>query len=122
MLGHITTFGGHPVSCAAGKAAFEILLSEDYIKDAAKKGKLFTEKLQHPLIQKVSEFGLWLSLQFESEEKAQEIIRCCIKNGLITDWFLFAPDCLRIAPPLTITEGEIDTVCSLILKSIEEIS
>jgi acetylornithine/succinyldiaminopimelate/putrescine aminotransferase len=120
VLGHITTFGGHPVSCAAGKAAFEILLSENYIKDIAEKEKLFVEKLRHSSIKKINHFGLWFSLQFESAETAQKIIHQCIKNGLITDWFLFAPDCLRIAPPLTITEGEINFVCSTIIKSIEE--
>jgi acetylornithine/succinyldiaminopimelate/putrescine aminotransferase len=120
VLGHITTFGGHPVSCAAGKAAFEILLSENYIKDVADKEKLFTEKLQHSSIQKINHCGLWFSLQFESVEKTQKIIHQCIKNRLITDWFLFAPDCLRVAPPLTITEKEINFVCSTIIKSIEE--
>ncbi len=122
VLGHITTFGGHPVSCAAGKAAFEILLSENYIKDIAEKEKLFVEKLRHSSIKKINHFGLWFSLQFKSAEATQKIIHQCIKNGLITDWFLFAPDCLRIAPPLTITEGEINTVCAIILKSIEEIN
>jgi len=120
VLGHITTFGGHPVSCAAGKAAFEILLSENYIKDVAEKEKLFVEKLHHASIKKINHFGLWFSLQFESAETAQKIIHQCIKNGLITDWFLFAPDCLRIAPPLTITENEINFVCATIIKSIEE--
>ena len=103
-LGHITTFGGHPVSCAAGKAAFEILLSGNYINDVTEKEKMFVEKLQHPSILNLTHFGLWVSLQFESAETAQKIIHHCIKNGLITDWFLFAPDCLRIAPPLIITE------------------
>ncbi len=76
--------------------------------------------MAHPSIKKINHFGLWLSLQFESAEKTQRIIHQCIKNGLITDWFLFAPDCLRIAPPLTITEDEINNVCSVIIKSIDE--
>ena len=121
VLGHITTFGGHPVSCAAGKAAFEILLSENYIKDVSQKEKLFAEKLVHPSIKKINHFGLWFSLQFELIEKAQKIIHQCIKNGLITDWFLFAPDCLRIAPPLTITVSEIEDVCKIIIDSITEV-
>lgn len=120
VLGHITTFGGHPVSCAAGKAAFEILLSENYIKNVAEKEKMFVEKLKHSSIKRINHFGLWFSLQFESAETAQKIIHRCIENGLITDWFLFAPDCLRIAPPLTITANEINDVCALILKSINE--
>ena len=121
VLGHITTFGGHPVSCAAGKAAFEILLSENYIKDVAEKEKMLVEKLQHHSIKKINHCGLWLSLQFESAETAQKIIHTCVKNGLITDWFLFAPDCLRIAPPLTTTGEEINYVCKIIIDSINEI-
>jgi len=121
VLGHITTFGGHPVSCAAGKAAFEILLSENYIKDVAEKEKMLVEKLQHHSIKKINHCGLWLSLQFESAETAQKIIHTCVKNGLIADWFLFAPDCLRIAPPLTTTAEEINYVCKIIIDSINEI-
>ncbi len=121
VLGHITTFGGHPVSCAAGKAAFEVLLSENYIKDVQKKEEIFIKRLQHPSLKKINHFGLWISLQFESSQTAQKIIHRCIENGLITDWFLFAPDCLRIAPPLTITENEIENVCVLISKSIDEV-
>jgi acetylornithine/succinyldiaminopimelate/putrescine aminotransferase len=121
VLGHITTFGGHPVSCAAGKAAFEVLLSGNYIKDVAEKEKMLVEKLQHHSIQKINHCGLWASLQFESAEIAQKIIHTCVKNGLITDWFLFAPDCLRIAPPLTTTAEEIGDVCKIIIDSINEI-
>lgn len=121
VLGHITTFGGHPVSCSAGRAALEILLSENYIKDVAKKEAMFVEKLRHSSIQKINHFGLWASLQFESAKTAQKIIHHCVENGLITDWFLFAPDCLRIAPPLTISEEEIAQVCSKILQSIDAV-
>ena len=120
VLGHITTFGGHPVSCAAGKAAFEVLLSNNYINDVTEKEKMFIENLQHLSIKKINHFGLWMSLQFESVETAQRIIHNCINNGLITDWFLFAPDCLRIAPPLIISKDEITEVCSMIMKSINE--
>lgn len=120
VLGHITTFGGHPVSCAAGKAAFEVLLSNNYINDVAEKEALFIEKLQHPSIKKLNHSGLWIALQFNDAETAQRIIHCCIRNGLITDWFLFAPDCLRIAPPLIITNDEIGEVSSIIIKSINE--
>lgn len=121
VLGHITTFGGHPVSCAAGKAAFEVLLSGNYIKDVAEKEKMLVEKLQHHSLQKINYCGLWASLQFKSAEIAQKIIHACVKNGLITDWFLFAPDCLRIAPPLTTTAEEIGEVCKIIIDSINEI-
>jgi len=121
VLGHITTFGGHPVSCAAGKAAFEVLLAEEYIKNVAEKEGMLVESLHHHSIKKINHFGLWLSLQFESAEKAQKIIHACVKNGLITDWFLFAPDCLRIAPPLTVTLEEIINTCAIIIDSINEV-
>ncbi len=120
VLGHITTFGGHPVSCAAGKAAFEVLLSNNFINDVAKKETKFIKKLQHPSVKRINHFGLWTSLQFETIETAQRIIHNCINNGLITDWFLFAPDCLRIAPPLIISEVEINEVCDIILSCIDE--
>lgn len=120
VLGHITTFGGHPVSCAAGKAAFEVLLSNNYIDEIAKKEALFIKQLHHPLIKRINHFGLWMSLQFESATIAQQIIHNCIHNGLITDWFLFAGDCLRIAPPLIISEDEINDVCAVIINSINE--
>ncbi len=121
VLGHITTFGGHPVSCAAGKAALEVLLEGKYIDTVRQKEKILREDLVHPAIVSRNSCGLWMSLQFASAELAQKIIHQCIKNGLITDWFLFAPDRLRIAPPLIITEEELKAVCKTILQSINEI-
>lgn len=121
VLGHITTFGGHPVSCAAGKAAFEILLSGDLIVSAKKKEYILQEQLKHPAILAKSAHGLWMSLQFKDEVTNQAIVHQCVKNGLITDWFLFAPDRLRIAPPLIISEDELSAVCAMIIKSIDEV-
>ena len=120
VLGHITTFGGHPVSCAAGKAAFEVLLEGDYITEVKNKETLLLSQLQHPFIKKINHFGLWVSLKFQSEEIAQNIIHHCINKGCITDWFLFAPDALRIAPPLIITQEEILQACDIILSCISE--
>ncbi|MFT4153062.1 aspartate aminotransferase family protein [Parafilimonas sp.] len=119
VLGHITTFGGHPVSCAAGKAAFEVLLAGNYINNVKKKEAFLTEQLQHPSIKKINHFGLWASLQFESMETAQNIIHKCVEHGLITDWFVFAPDRLRIAPPLIMEEDEIEKACKIILEVIK---
>lgn len=121
VLGHITTFGGHPVSCAAGKAAFEVLLASNWIKEVKQKEALMLQRLQHKAIVATNHCGLWMSLQFESAEIAQSIIHCCVKNGLVTDWFLFAADKLRIAPPLIISETELNELCDIILKSIDEI-
>lgn len=121
VLGHITTFGGHPVSCAAGKAAFEVLLQENYINEVKQKELQLLHLLKHPAIKSVNHHGLWVSLQFETAEKAQAIVHQCVLNGVVTDWFLFATDRLRIAPPLTITADEIEEMCAIILRSIKEV-
>ena len=121
VLGHITTFGGHPVSCAAGKAALEVLLEGKYIETAFEKEKILIDLIKHPAIVSSRTAGLWMSLQFATPELNQSIVHQCVKNGLVTDWFLFAPDRLRIAPPLIITESELKEMCAIILKSIEEV-
>ena len=121
VLGHITTFGGHPVSCAAGKKAFEILLQEKYIDNVPAKSELLKSLLQHPAIVQMQGIGLWFSLQFSSDALAQKVAHTCVQNGVITDWFLFAPDCIRVAPPLIITEAEIRAACTIILQSIDQV-
>lgn len=119
MLGHITTFGGHPVSCAASKAAFEIMYEEDLITQIPAKEDLFRSLLQHPTIKEIRGKGLLLALQFNSFENTKKIIDTCIQNGVITDWFLFCDNAMRIAPPLTITETQIKDACVVILNAIE---
>jgi acetylornithine/N-succinyldiaminopimelate aminotransferase len=118
VLGHITTFGGHPLSCAAGIASMKVLLEESWITAVAAKEKLFRQLLVHPAIREVRSAGLLIAVEFESFEQNKRIIDACIANGLLTDWFLFAPQCMRIAPPLTITEEEIRKACEIILGSI----
>jgi acetylornithine/succinyldiaminopimelate/putrescine aminotransferase len=118
VLGHITTFGGHPVSCVAGMAAFKAI--KDQKSKVKSKGNLFKKLLKHPKIKEVRGEGLLLALQFSSEEENKKIIFKCIENGVITDWFLFRPDAMRIAPPLTISEKEIKIACEIILKCIDE--
>lgn len=120
VLGHITTFGGHPVSCAAGKAAMEVLLDEALINTIPTKEKILKAYLQHEKILRLNTAGLWASLEFESFEINKKVIRACIEKGLITDWFLFAPQCMRVAPPLIITETELADACGLITKVIDE--
>lgn len=120
VLGHITTFGGHPVSCAAGKAAFEVLIGENWIQEVKEKEKLLLQQLKHPAIQQIRSFGLWMAVEFNSFETNHTVIQYCIKNGLITDWFLFAPNCMRVALPLCSTVVEINTICAIIHKSIDE--
>ncbi len=120
VLGHITTFGGHPVSCAAGKVALEVLLENNWIDEVKRKEQLFLQYLKHEKIKGVRSAGLWLAVEFESYEFCKAVINKCIENGVITDWFLFAPNCLRIAPPLIIKEEEIMQVCNVIRSCLAE--
>ncbi len=122
VLGHITTFGGHPVSCAAGKAALEVLLEGNYIASVKAKEEIITRHLQHPGIKKLRTAGLWASLEFEDIETNKKIIHRCIEKGLITDWFLFAPECMRIGPPLIISEEELVEACESVVEVVEEIA
>ncbi len=119
-LGHITTFGGHPVSCAAAIATLKVLLEEQLINDVLGKEKLFRQLLVHPKIKSLRGKGLLLCVEFEYKEFNFKVIEQCIKNGLITDWFLFCDHCMRLAPPLTINKTEIETASSIILQSIAE--
>lgn len=118
VLGHITTFGGHPVSCAAGKAALEVLLEDNYIQEVARKEAIIKEQLQHPAIQKLTTAGLWAGVAFDSFETNKKIIHRCIEKGLITDWFLFAPQSLRFAPPLIISDEELVWACEVVKEAI----
>jgi acetylornithine/N-succinyldiaminopimelate aminotransferase len=115
VLGHISTFGGHPLSCAAGLAAFKVLLNEKLIDGVAEKENLFHKLLIHPSIKSVRSAGLLIAVEFENFETNKQIIDACIREGLLTDWFLFASNCLRIAPPLTISLSEIEEICRVIL-------
>ena len=119
VLGHITTFGGHPVCCAAGLAAFKVLLKEEIIPRVAPKAALFQELLRHPLIKTVRANGLLMAIEFEHFDINKKVIDSCLQQGLLTDWFLFAPECMRIAPPLTITEKEIKKVIKTILQVLD---
>jgi acetylornithine/N-succinyldiaminopimelate aminotransferase len=118
VLGHITTFGGHPVCCAAGLAALQVLLEEDWMGQVAAKEALFHRLLIHPSIREIRSCGLLIAVEFRNEEKNRQVIDACIGKGLLTDWFLFAPQCLRIAPPLCITEKEIEKACGIILSCL----
>jgi acetylornithine/succinyldiaminopimelate/putrescine aminotransferase len=120
-LGHITTFGGHPVSCAAGHAAMKVLLEESLIRGIEEKKNLFMELLHHSHIKSVRAAGLLMAIEFENETINKKIIAECIQRGVITDWFMFALHCMRIAPPLIISEDEIRNACSVILQSIGSI-
>jgi acetylornithine/succinyldiaminopimelate/putrescine aminotransferase len=120
LLGHITTFGGHPVSSAASLATIQILLEENLIDQVEAKANLIKSLLIHPKIKSIRNKGLMMAVEFESFEVLKSIIDRAIELGVITDWFLFCDDSMRLAPPLTITEEEIRKACMVILKAIEE--
>jgi acetylornithine/succinyldiaminopimelate/putrescine aminotransferase len=118
VLGHITTFGGHPVCCAAGMAAMKVLLEEKIVNGIKAKEELFRSLLVHPKIKAIRSFGLWMAVEFDSFETNKEIIDTCIEDGVMTDWFLFAPSCLRISPPLIVSENHITEACNKIQNAI----
>lgn len=122
VLGHINTFGGHPVCCAAGLAAFKVLLEENLIEKVFDKEKLFLENLQDaPNIKNIRSRGLMIALEFDSFAENKKVIDGLIIEGVFTDWFLFASECLRIVPPLIITEEEIANACAAIHKVVSKL-
>jgi acetylornithine/N-succinyldiaminopimelate aminotransferase len=120
-LGHITTFGGHPVCCAAGSATLNVLMEENLMEQVAEKEKLFRKLLIHPKIKSIKGKGLLLAIEFNDYEQNKRIIDSCIADGVIVDWFLFNSHSMRIAPPLTITKKEIESSCEIILKNIAQV-
>lgn len=120
VLGHLTTFGGHPVSCAAGLAGMKALLDENMIAGVAEKAAIFCELLQHPDIAAIRNCGLLMAVELRGgAEQVLRAINEAILLGVFSDWFLFAADCIRIAPPLNIPEDDIRTSCSLLLQAID---
>jgi putrescine aminotransferase len=118
LLGHITTFGGHPVSASASLATIQILQDEKLIEQVENKANLFKSLLVHPKIKSIRNKGLMMAVEFESFEILKKIIDSAIELGVVTDWFLFCDDSMRIAPPLVISEEEIRNACGLILQAI----
>ena len=123
-MGHITTFGGHPVSCAASLATLEVIQSKGLAESAVAKGQLIRDVLRHPSIKEIRGKGLMLAVEFESFEVLKPIIDRAIFRGkhdlrVITDWFLFCDNSMRIAPPLTITDTQISEACNIILEAID---
>lgn len=118
-LGHINTFGGHPVSCAAGLAALDVLLEEKLIDGVKEKEQLLLSLLHHPKIKAIRSRGLMMAVEFDSFETNKQVIDQAIEQGVFTDWFLFASGCLRIVPPLNISADEIKNACNKILQAID---
>jgi len=121
VLGHINTFGGHPVCCAAGNAAMQFLLEEKIIESVFEKEKIFLDNLHHPKIKNIRSRGLMMALQFESFEQNKKVIDALLEVGIFSDWFLFASESLRIVPPLIISENEILKACDSIKKVVSDL-
>jgi acetylornithine/succinyldiaminopimelate/putrescine aminotransferase len=121
VLGHINTFGGHPICCAAGNAAMQFLLEENIVENVLEKERLFLENLRHPKIKNIRSCGLMMALEFESFDQNKKVIDALLEEGVFSDWFLFAPQCLRIVPPLIISENEILKACDLIKKVVSDL-
>lgn len=119
VLGHITTFGGHPVVCAAGLAALEVLEGEKLAENAEHMGRLFKELLIHPRIQEVRGMGLMLAVDLGDADTVQRVVMGCLKRGVLGFWFLSCPTAFRIAPPLCITEDLVREACAAILAELE---
>ena len=119
VLGHITTFGGNAVCAAAAKASLEVILEEKLWLRAARLEQLFRKMLVHPNIRRVRGKGLLLAVEFEDFVQAKMVIDRCIRMGVLTDWFLFADNCLRIAPPLVISRAQAEEACNAVLKAVD---
>ena len=121
VLGHITTFGGHPVCCAAGAANLDVIVSDKLVDHVERKGALLEAKLQHPAIIEIRRVGLFIAVQMKDWEVVHAVVQQCIKNGVIGFYFLSCRDSFRLAPPINITDEQIAEACELIVKSMNEV-
>jgi len=122
VLGHITTFGGHPVSCAAALASLKVLLREDWISNVGRKSKRFTESIgKHPLVKEIRASGLLIAIDLGNQEYAHKAVPMLIEEGVLGDWFLFCPTAFRIAPPLCISEDEIDYAVERVIRVLDKL-
>lgn len=119
MLGHITTFGGHPLPCVAGLAALEVLLEERLVENAVRMGALFRELLVHPAIREVRGEGLMLAVELGDADLVRRVVLGCLAEGVLGFWFLSCPTAFRIAPPLSIREAEVRKACAVIIAQLD---
>jgi acetylornithine/succinyldiaminopimelate/putrescine aminotransferase len=119
-LGHITTFGGHPVSCAAGLASLNVILKEKLAEKCQEKGRQFKQELKHRLISEIRGEGLLLAVKLTNKNYIPYVITNAPEYGLVLDYFLFCDDSFRIAPPLVISKSEISLACSQLIRLLDE--
>jgi acetylornithine/succinyldiaminopimelate/putrescine aminotransferase len=120
VLGHITTFGGHPVNCAAGLATLNTLTSGNLIEQVPHKAALFRQLLPHPAIKEIRQCGLWYALELEDEDTLMRAVKLGLEAGLLFDWFLYNSHSIRLAPPLIIEEEHISTACTLLHQVLDK--
>lgn len=122
VLGHITTFGGHPVCCAAGLAAMRFMLDNKVVEGVEAKGALFERLLSgHPAVEEIRRSGLLMAIELGASAKLYELMELFKDHGIMSDWFLFCDTAFRISPPLTITEAEIEECCAIITQCLDKI-
>ena len=121
-LGHITTFGGHPVCCAAGLAAMEYLIEHRCIEEVERKGALFEQLLAaHPAVGEIRRSGLLLAVEVGSSDRLYRMMELFKEEGILSDWFLFCDTAFRISPPLVITDDEIRDACRIIRRCLDRL-
>ena len=121
-LGHITTFGGHPVCCAAGLAALNYLINNNIVEQVEAKGELFEKLLaDHPHVKEIRRSGLLIAVELGSSERLYAMMDMFKQMGIMSDWFLYCDTAFRISPPLTISEGEIEECCTIIRRALDKL-
>ncbi len=121
VLGHISTFGGHPLSCAGALAGLEVLLESGWIEQVRAKESWFRDGLRHPAVSEIRSSGLLMALELGSFAKVQQVIGGCMEQGILTDWFLHCDTALRIAPPLSVSEEEAEFACAGIRLALDRL-
>ena len=122
VLGHITTFGGHPVCCAAGLAAMKYLQENKIVEDVERKGALYEELLRdHPAVQEIRRAGLLMAVELGASEKLYRLMELFIEEGILSDWFLFCDTAFRISPPLVISDEEIRDSVKIIRRCLDRL-
>jgi len=122
VLGHISTFAGHPVNCAAATACLDVLATEDWLQTAEQKGAMLEGLLkEHPAIKSIRRIGLMFAIDMESADAVNKVVEECLKQGLISFWFLSHPDSFRLSPPLSISEEEIKKAANIILTALNKL-
>ncbi len=121
-LGHITTFGGHPMCCAGALAGLEVLENENIISNVEQKGVLFESLLKHKMIKEIRRKGLFFAIELENPAVVQKVVEGCKQKGLLSFWFLSCPESFRIAPPLVISTEEIKISCAIITEVMDQLA